>query len=174
MAKVTFDPLNKTIDVNNGIDELFFDVDVYAEWKLWAINNLNYENAIIKVGGNTIVNGQIYISYAFILVNGWKIRPYNGTHVLTIKSNVFTYDNSDVNIPVANVVVNVEKDISGGLTNTQAIQLQQMSSQMTEVWRILGLDQMNSVLVTKDGRITTGIAQTFQNTGNGNIVITRA
>lgn len=175
--KVTFDGVNKIIQVQPGVTELFFDTDVYAVWKNWATTNLNYLQAIQKYGGETLVPNQLFISYAFILLNGWKIRPDNVQHILTIKSNVFSSDGSQVYVlPVGpDIIVNVETESAGGLTTLQDANLTQVTLQMQEVWRLLGLDNTSPVLVTKIGRIATGIAQTFQtDPNNGNVIITRA
>lgn len=175
--KVTFDGVNKIIQVEPGVTELFFDTDVYAVWKKWAINNLNYLQAIQKFGGETLVPNQLFISYAFIMLNGWKIRPDPVQHILTIKSNVFSSDGSNIYVlPVGpDIIVDVQVESAGGLTTSQDANLTQITLQMQEVWRLLGLDNTSPVLVTKIGRITTGIAQTFNSDpNNGNVVITRA
>lgn len=174
MGKVTFDGINKLINVNVGETELFFDTDVYFPFKNWIIDNFNFYNAIQKIGGETVLANQIYASYAFILMNGWKIKPFNSQHILTIKSNVYSYDGSQIYITTLNVIVNVETDVSGGLTLSQSNNLSQISTQVTEVWKLLGLDNTSPVFVSKIGRITSDIAQTFQSdTASGNVIITR-
>jgi hypothetical protein len=167
--KVTFDGVNKIIQVENGVTELIFDTDVYAVWKKWAVNNLNFSQAMTKLGGETIVPNQVFIAYTFQLLNGWKIRPYEGQHILQIKSNVFSADGTlPYTLPNGfDVLVNIENDTAGGLTTLQ-------DTKLTEIWRLLGLDPASQVLVTKIGRITSGIAQTFQSDQNsGNVIITR-
>lgn len=175
--KVTFDGVNKIIQVANGVTQLFFETDVYAVWKQWAVLNLNYHQAMQKYGGETLIPNQLYTSYAYVLMNGWKIQPYSGQHILTISSNVFSSDGSNVYVlPVGfDIIVNVEVESAGGLTTLQDSNLTQVTLQVKEMWRLLGLDNASSVLVTPIGRITTGIAQTFQvDPVTGNVIITRA
>ena len=174
--KVTFDGVNKIIQVQPGITELFFDTDVYAVWKTWASSNLNYLQAIQKYGGETLIPNQLFISYAFIMLNGWKIRPDPVQNILTIKSNVFASDGSNIYIlPVGpDIIVNVEVESAGGLTTAQDATLTQISNQMIEVWRVLGLDITAPVNVTTAGRTTTGIVQTFNSNPNtGDVTISR-
>lgn len=90
MAKVTFDGTNKLIIVNTGITELTFYDDVYTEWKTWvASGNSMYLQAIKLVGGEVITATRA-LGNTFFLLNGWRIRPYEGDHTLIINGNVYT------------------------------------------------------------------------------------
>lgn len=95
MAKVTFDGDNKLIIVNIGETSLSVDVDIYSEWKHWVLQNDNfkYPVAVSAIGGDPIGGGR-YLGSTFFLENGWKIRPYEGNHVLTVSGNLYTRDST--------------------------------------------------------------------------------
>jgi len=90
-AKVTFDGDNRLIIVNFGETTLDAKVDLYSDWKEWVLtsNNSKYPIAFIAVGGDTISSGA-YLGTTYFLENGWRIRPYEGSHQLTITGNVYT------------------------------------------------------------------------------------
>lgn len=180
MAKVTFDGDNKIIQVNTNIVELLFEEDVYEEWKIWALDNLNYTQAIHKTGGDTIVTNQLFLPKAFILLNGWKIRPYEGQHILNIKSNVYTYDNSLIYVSNGfDVEVNISNEectssSNNGLNMDQDQKLTDIFDKMCELWRLNGLDINNPVYITPTSRNTLDISQTFTcDSETGEITTTR-
>lgn len=100
MPKVTFDPSNKLIIVNSNIFELDVKADIYSEWKRWAQlgDNSKYLQAISAIGGEQIGAGR-FLGSTFFLENGWKIRPHESDHQLTITGNIYTRDGSDITVP---------------------------------------------------------------------------
>lgn len=91
--KVTFDGTLKRIIVEAGITSLSILEDVYSEWKRWVVlsDNSKYPSAMRSVGGDPLPGGQ-FLGSTFFLQNGWKIRPYEGDHTLTINGNLFSED----------------------------------------------------------------------------------
>lgn len=91
MAKVTFDGENKLIIVDNLITELDVRVDIYSDWKEWLLigDNIKFSQALSAIGGDPIATG-VYVGTTYFLENGWRIRPYEGTHQLTIVGNLYT------------------------------------------------------------------------------------
>jgi len=91
MAKVSFDGPNKLIVVNALITELDVRIDIYSDWKEWALqdDNIKYLPALSAIGGDPISSG-VYVGTTYFLENGWRIRPYEGTHQLTIVGNLYT------------------------------------------------------------------------------------
>ena len=91
MAKVTFDGVNKLIIVNPGITELDVKIDIYSDWKEWALltDNLKFEAALRAVGGDPISDTR-NLGATFFLINGWRIRPDETDHRLIISGNIFT------------------------------------------------------------------------------------
>jgi hypothetical protein len=90
-----FDGENKLIIMDNK--ENVLDVRImYYNWKNWLSNpdNLKYPLALRYVGGDRIENNHLGITY--FLINGWKIRPYESDHTLTIKGNIYSDDQTDI------------------------------------------------------------------------------
>ena len=90
MAKVQFDGANKKIIVDDTITELDVQIDLYSDWKEWLkeSDNSKYLIAMRTVGGDPTTGTKSVAPY-FFLMNGWKIRPYEGDHTLTITGNLF-------------------------------------------------------------------------------------
>lgn len=93
MAKVTFDWDNKLIIVNSGITSVDVKIDLYSDWKEWVLlgNNSSYLPAF-RVSGWDNLWGWQYVWAFFFLLNGWKIRPYEGNHTLTVTGNLRSED----------------------------------------------------------------------------------
>lgn len=100
--KVTFDGPNKIIQVNYGETILDAQRDIYSAWKRWVLTppsgsgipyNSGYLQALRTVGGDPIGVGQAISPY-FFLLNGWRLRSWNGDHFLTINGNIYV-DESD-------------------------------------------------------------------------------
>lgn len=100
MAKVTFDGVNKLIIINFGETSIDVAVDIYGDWKEWVLqdDNAKYTVAISAIGGDPIGGGR-YLGSTFFLENDWKIRPYEGNHVLTVTGNLYTRDSSSPFVP---------------------------------------------------------------------------
>lgn len=96
MAKVSFDGVNKLIICDSGVTELNVQTDLYSEWKNWAVesDNLKYLPAFRTIGGDPLT-GSAKLADTYFLLNGWKIRPYEGNHRLVITGNLFTEDGSN-------------------------------------------------------------------------------
>ena len=88
--KVTFNGTDKKIIVNDAITELDVQVDLYSDYKEWLkeSDNSKYLLAMRTVGGDPTTGAKSVAPY-FFLTNGWKIRPYEGDHTLTITGNLF-------------------------------------------------------------------------------------
>lgn len=90
MAKVTFDGENLLIIVNAGITELDVQIDLYSDWKEWILlsDNSKYLQAFSGIGGEPI-GGGLFVGTTYLLLNGWKIRPDEVNHTLTLLGNLF-------------------------------------------------------------------------------------
>jgi hypothetical protein len=89
-VKVTIDGANKLIIVDNAITSLDVQVDLYSDWKGWMklSDNSKFLPAMRTVGGDPTTGVKSVAPY-FFLTNGWKLRPYEGDHTLTIDGNLF-------------------------------------------------------------------------------------
>ena len=74
MSKVTFDPINKLININSGETSLDVGIDLYSDWKEWLLmdDNAKWEAAFRTFGGDPTSEEQTAPAY-FFLINGWKV-----------------------------------------------------------------------------------------------------
>ena len=83
--------------LNTGVTTLDVKIDLYSDAKEdWKDNaSLNkFRFPITAVGGQSIGGGQTISPY-YIIQYGWKIRPQEANHILTVTGNVITSDDSD-------------------------------------------------------------------------------
>jgi hypothetical protein len=87
--KVTFDGANKLIYVNTGEAEIDVEVDLYSDWKEWAIlrDNLKFDAAMRVVGGDPTPTGAL--GATFFLINGWQILV---DHAVNFTGNLYSDD----------------------------------------------------------------------------------
>lgn len=90
VQKVDFYGDDRLIVVRNGYTTLDVREDVYSDWKVWATtgDNGKYAQAFLSIGGDPI-GGGLYAGSYYFLLNGWRIRPYEGDHTLTLIGNIF-------------------------------------------------------------------------------------
>lgn len=93
---VTFDGNLKIININFG--ETLVDVkrDIYSAWKEWITvdDNSKFPVAISAIGGDPLPGGK-FLGTTFFLENGWKIKPFEADHTLTVSGNLYSRDGSD-------------------------------------------------------------------------------
>ena len=114
-ASLTYDTTNKLFILNAGVTALDIKVDLYSDVKEdWKDNAslTKFRFPVISVGGQSIGGGQVISPY-YILRYGWKIRPQEANHTLTISGNVITDDETDVFInTVGNYNVRIKYVVS--------------------------------------------------------------
>lgn len=89
--RVTFDGVNRIIRINFGETCIDFQEDIYSNWKEWVLvgNNARYAEAMRVTGGErTTSTTRVGITY--FLINGWRIKPFEGDHELKITGNFYT------------------------------------------------------------------------------------
>lgn len=93
----SFDGETKIISLTAGT--VILDVrDLYSRWKDWVLSTgMMYLEAFNVVGGEPVDIAQgIYVTSYFFLENGWKIRPQEATHKLSVRNGILaTSDGSD-------------------------------------------------------------------------------
>lgn len=62
--------------------------EIWSAWVDWVKENSQWPMAFSLVGGIAL-GGGLFIPPYFFLMNGWKIRPMEADHTLTISGNVF-------------------------------------------------------------------------------------
>jgi hypothetical protein len=90
VGNFTFDGSSKLIIINFGISSIDVD-DMYSRWVDWVSvsDNVKYPPAIRFVGGDAISSTKD-LGLTFFLINGWRVRPQEADHRLTINGNLYT------------------------------------------------------------------------------------
>ncbi len=91
---MTYDTGKRLFILNSGIISIDVVVDLYSDakedWKTDATLN-KFKFPMIAIGGQGIGGGQKVSTYV-ILRSGWKIRPQEANHTLTVAGNLITDD----------------------------------------------------------------------------------
>lgn len=178
--KVTFDGPNRLILINEGIIDIDFREDVYSNWKEWMLVdvfvNAAFPEAISVVGGDPLPGDRI-LGSTFFLENGWRIRSWEGDHILTITGNVFTREGVDPVLPSlgdnkVTVNFNTSTLVEGGRQVGAELGIDSVI-QLDEIWKIHGLDIANPLNVTATSRSAADIQQTITDAGGGDVTVTR-
>lgn len=137
-TKVTFDPVNRIIEITlaptSGFVDLDVKIDIYSDGKedwLGSSTLSKYKFPIRVVGGNALP-GNRALGSTFFLLYGWKIRPHGSNHTLNINGNLYSEDGSSpytsalgsFNISIVNLVSSIVDSIStsgGGTVDNNAI-----------------------------------------------------
>lgn len=98
MAIATFDGATSAIQLNNGVTA-FDVVNLYSNWKDWSASNMQYPPAFRYVGGDPLVGGQA-LGITYFLTNGWRIRPQQANHMLTVTGDLFTDEGDTPFLPI--------------------------------------------------------------------------
>lgn len=93
MPKVSFNGTEKIIQITeapvDGASVIDVQADIYSAWVDWVALNLQYLPAIRFVGSDPISSTKS-LGVTYFLINGWRIRPYESDHRLTLVGNLFT------------------------------------------------------------------------------------
>lgn len=84
---IAFDPAIKRIILDSASASA---TEIYSAWKNWAAlsDNAKYGEVCGTVGGDDLGGGLFIPPYVF-LKNGWRVRPMEANHNLTITGNLF-------------------------------------------------------------------------------------
>ena len=85
---ILFDPEARRIVLDSASVSA---TEIYSRWVDWAASNLQYEPAITQVGGEDLGSGLLIPPYYF-LQGGWRVRPMESSHLLTIVGNLFVQE----------------------------------------------------------------------------------
>jgi hypothetical protein len=111
--------------------------ELWSRWSDWAAtsDNAKYLPAFRQAGGDDLGGGLSIPPYIFLL-NGWRVRPMEVDHLLTITGNLFVDGGGSpvvatlgaFNVSVQYTVPVQAQGIStgGGLSPTQAAQLERL------------------------------------------------
>ena len=87
-----FDGSTKVISLTAGTTSMSVR-DLYSRWKEWVATGTNarFLPAFSTVGGDPL-GGGVYVTFYAFLANGWRIRPQEASHTLTVTDGVITTD----------------------------------------------------------------------------------
>lgn len=118
--KVTFDPINRIIQITQAPDindQVVIDINkhIYSDGKEDWISNDSLRKLkfpISVVGGDPITDAK-KLGATFFINYGWKIRPYDADHTLIIEGNVYSDDGSSPFIQTAGSYnVSIQREVS--------------------------------------------------------------
>lgn len=137
-AKMTYDTTNKLFILNDGVTSFDVVVDLYSDSKEDWITNSSLTKFIfpmLAIGGNPIGGGQKISTYV-VVSNGWKIRPHEADHTLTVAGNLITDDESSPFVNVLGDYQVIIKSIlsSSSLTSSIAITQSDINNIADAVW----------------------------------------
>lgn len=78
--------------------------DIYVAWVDWVAlsDNVKFPQAFRSTGGDDLGSG-ISIPPYYFLMNGWRVRPMEMSHTLTINGNLFVDGSGDPIVPTLGV-----------------------------------------------------------------------
>lgn len=84
---ITIDPASKRIILDSANVTA---QEIFVAWADWVVlsDNLKYLPAFSATGGDNLGSGLLIPPYYF-LINGWRVRPMESNHNLTITGNLF-------------------------------------------------------------------------------------
>ena len=82
---ITFDTVRKHIILDSASVSV---AQIWSAWVDWHEANQQWPLAFQLVGGNAL-GGGLFIPPYFFLMNGWRVRPMEASHNLTITGNLF-------------------------------------------------------------------------------------
>ena len=178
----SIDGVTKVITLTPGTIEVSVR-DLWSRWVDWYLtgDNSKFLPAFTNVGGNDIdlTAGTTIPIYVF-MQNGWKIKPQEANHTLTINDGILLVDGGGDPFNNTNgsyvVRINYQQPVQaitvstggggGGLTTAQATQL-------LELWKIMGLDITSPLEVTPTSRTAGDIDQTINQLTQDDVIVQR-
>jgi hypothetical protein len=169
---ITVDPANKRIILDSASATA---QSIYAAWVDWVVlsDNVKYPPAFSSVGGDSLGSG-LYVPPYYFLLNGWRVRPMEASHNLTITGNLFvdgggvpvvsTLGTFQVNVNYT-VPVQAQGISTSGSTGPTSSEIASavwqhatgaaVATRLAEAWGRLGLDP-SKPLTTGETSITFG------------------
>jgi len=116
---ILFDPASKRIVLDSATVSA---AEIYSRWVDWITigDNSKYLPAFKTVGGDDL-GGGISIPPYYFLQNGWRVRPMEASHTLTITGNLFVDGGGDPLVPTLgtyNVLIRSVVPVQAQTVNT--------------------------------------------------------
>lgn len=182
------DGISKTITLTTGTITVSVR-DVWSRWVDWFLtgDNSKFLPAFQTVGGDDIdaSQGTKIPIYSF-LMNGWKIRPQEANHVLTINDGILLVNGGGdpflntlgaytVRVNYQQPVQAISFSTGGGTLTKEQIreEIDLNSVKLNEIHRMEGLDEDNPLIITPNGKISGTIKVDFTGDGINSSTVTR-
>lgn len=149
-GKITIDYVNKLFIVKAGVTEIDVAIDLYSDWKEdvkpTVDDQLGSPIAMRVIGGDAISDTQ-NAGATFFMVNGWKIRPDEANHTLTITGNLFSDPTiEEIVVPTLGTFTVLIKQFVSNLVDSSVSRLD-----LTQVLQAVYLDTTNGTAGTAEG-----------------------
>ena len=159
---ITFDPATQRVILDSASVTA---TEIYSRWADWIAtsDNAKYLPAFRTAGGDDLGGGLSIPPYYFLL-NGWRVRPMESSHNLTITGNLFVDGGgvpvvSTLGVYQVNVTYTVPVQAQGistsGSTGPSAADIAAAilaAAQITPIWS--NIQQVNTISI--DGSGTSG------------------
>jgi hypothetical protein len=179
-AVVTFDPLTlRIIEISAAGDNILNLDEIYSEWKVFVKtgDNAKHPQAFRFVGGDQ-TEASSFLGVTYFLLNGWRIRPAELSHKLTVEGNLRTdpFGSSAFVDTLGSFTVSVETEFSNlseveglGTVTTDSVLSRKILQNRLETNPSTGVltvyDDDDSVLLT--GNISEDVAEVQAYRGQG-------
>jgi len=158
---VTFDPIDlRIIEIDMSLSENILSwQEIQSEWKDWLIadpSRLGYPQAFSQVGGDTTI-GSDALGVTQFLENGWRMRPAEYNHKLTITGNCFARGGGSVfvstlgtfNVHTETLVTNIIDRVTTGAGSEQATIQAALTAQGYTTTRAPKIDNLDVAVSTR-------------------------
>lgn len=127
--RIMFDGPSKIIHIVQGVTELDATIHLYSHWKQWVkiVDNARWLPALSTVGGEPIPGGNV--GATFFLINGWRIKPWQGDYRLNVQGNLYTAEGDNPFIPVSGVSIS---QVVSDLNTNQVIETEKVVEKIIE------------------------------------------
>jgi hypothetical protein len=96
LHKVTFDGEQRLIIIAPEVTDIDVRQDIYSDWKEWlrVRDYAKFPRALRTIGGDPTEPGQ-RAGDQYFLMNGWRIRTWEGDHQLNVAGSIFVDPTAD-------------------------------------------------------------------------------
>jgi hypothetical protein len=150
-AKWTADWVNRLFILKAGVTEIDVQVDLYSDWKeeVKLSDNMKHPVAMRAVGGDPI-SGTQNLGATYFLINGWRIRPDEVDHELTITGNLFSDPaGENIVVPTLGTYTVLVTNVVSNLVDSSVARLD-----LTQLLEGVHIDTTNGTAGTEEGKGT--------------------
>lgn len=154
--------------------------DIWSRWVDWHQSNMEWPLAFTLVGGIAL-GGGLFIPPYFFLLNGWRVRPMESNHNLTITGNLFvdgggvpvvstlgTYQvNVNYTVPVMAQGISTSGSSGPSAVDIAAAVRLEIAVELARISKLANLSAIDATLVvTPTTRSAGALVQTISTVGD--------